>query len=97
MIEYISLAGISKELREKMIEKNGENEVLDLACNHQRVKNNIELLKSIGIKNIEDLLLNKSEIFLRPTEDLISKLSNINIYEFVNLVNTDYNEFEEIL
>lgn len=96
MIEYIELAGIDEVLKNKMIECLGYDTVLNMACNYKVVKNNIEILKSFGITNIEDLLLNKDYIFTLDNNKLINYFKKFNIPNFVNLINNDYNVIDEI-
>ena len=96
MIDDIEIAGISEVLKEKMIEKLGYDTVLNMACNYERVKDNIHLLQSIGITDIEQLLLNKNYIFLKKPDDILKKLSNFNISNLVSLINEDYNVIDEL-
>lgn len=96
MIEYISLAGIEDELKEKMLDVLGYDNVLNLACNYKLVKNNIDLFKQLGIENIEDLLLYKDYIFLKETRDIFNNFSKFNISEIVNLINNDYDAIDVV-
>ena len=97
MIEYINLIGISDEVIDEILDKLGYDIALSMACNYKKIRENINILKSIGITNINNLLLNKNEVFFIESSDLINKLSNINISNFVELVNNDYNAVDEIL
>lgn len=96
MIENINLIGISNEQVDLMIEKLGYDIVLSMACNHELVKANIELLKSLGINNINELLLNREGIFLIDTEELLSMFSKFNISQIVGLINEDYTVIDEL-
>ena len=68
MIEYIALAGISDELRDKMIDNLGYDSVLNLACNYELVKNNISLFRQLGIEDVDNLLLNKDYVLAFVTQ-----------------------------
>ena len=96
MIEYIALAGISDELKDKMIDVLGYDSVLNLACNYKLVKNNIDLLKQLGILDIESLLLNKYYIFLKETRDIFNNFTKYNISEIINLINEDYDAIDVV-
>ena len=96
MLEYIYLTGLNNELIEELTNTLEHNEILSLACNHERVKSNIELLKSFGIKNIDDLLLNRNYLFLKSTEEIAKKFSKFNIPVITELINTDYTVIDEV-
>lgn len=97
MIENITLIGISDEFADEMIDKLGYDSVLNLACNHELVKKNIELLKSFGIKDIEALLLNREHIFLKASEGIVKKFSKYNIPALAELINNDYTVIDEFI
>lgn len=96
MIENITKIGITSEFADKMIDRLGYNTVLNIACNYSLVKENINLLKSFGIKNIEDLLLNRSDIFLKNYDSLVKKFSKFNIPLLTKLINEDYTVIDEL-
>lgn len=97
MIENIELIGLENEMLELIKEKMDYDIILNMACNHELIKNNIDLLRSFGIKNIESLLLNRENIFFMETIDLQKKFNNYNIEALVNLINEDYTVIDEIL
>ena len=96
MIQDIELIGVDKEVIDELIDKLDYSDVLNLACNYEIVKNNIDLLKSLGVKNIDDLLINRSSLFLEKSEKLRKKFSEFNIPVFVNLINMDYTVVDEL-
>lgn len=96
MIDNIDLIGVEEETINEMMENLGYDGVLALACNYKLVKKNIELLKSFGIKNINELLINRDYIFLNDTEQLVKGFSKFNIPVLVDLINEDYNVIDEI-
>ena len=97
MIEDIKLIGITDEMMDDMIQKLGYDIVLNMACNHELIKANIDLLISLGIKNIYDLLLNRDNIFLIDTEELKNKFKRDDIEQLINLINNDYSYVDDIL
>jgi len=97
VIHDIKLTGISDEVIDKIFDQLGYDMALAMACNYKKIKENINILKSIGVINVDELLLNKNEIFFIECHDMINKLSNINISEFVNLVNQDCDAVDGVL
>ena len=97
MIEDIKLIGIDDDMLEKMISSLGYDLVLNLAVNHKLVSENIEFLKSLNIQVIDELLLNKTDIFLKETEELKNKFNKENIEYIVEIMNNDYTIIDELL
>ena len=97
MIDDIEFAGISEELKEKMIEELGYDTVLNMACNYERVKENIQTFKSIGINNVDELIMYNSDLFQKKPDELKNKLTKFNIPEVVKLINEDYTTIDDIL
>lgn len=96
MISDIELIGLDDNINDMLYDKLTNNELLSLACNYQKVKENIEYLKSYGINNITDLLINRTDIFLKSKEELAKAFTKVNIPVFVNILNNDYNIIDEI-
>lgn len=68
-----------------------------IAINHEIVNDNIKLLTSYGIINIDDLFVEKYYIFILKTEELVKKFSKYNIPVFVQIINNDFNAIDKIL
>ena len=74
------------------IEKNNEPSVVfDFLCNKDNASKIIEYFKSIGIEKIDELLINKIEIFLVDYDSLIKSFNNYDISTLVQLINEDIN------
>ncbi len=97
MIEDIVLTEINQDTLEKMYHQNGYDVMMSFACNHELVKKNIELLKSFGILKIEDLLINRSHLFLKDNEKLLKSFAKFNVANLVNLINEDYTMIDELM
>ena len=97
MIENIKLIGVDDNTIEKMVNILGYDIVLNMACNHELVNKNIQLLKSVGINNIEQLLLNREYIFLKDNDFIKNCLSKYNLQPIVPLINEDYSVIDEII
>ncbi len=96
MLDDIQTLGLSDDFYNEMLEKLGYDLTLNVACNCEKVKANIEILENFGIKNIESLLLNKTQIFFLDNEDLIKKFAQYNIPIVVNLINNDYTIIDDL-
>ena len=97
MIENMLLIGISDEFIDELIDKIGYDRVLIFACNYEKVKKNRDLLKSFGIKDIDNLMIKRSHLFLEEPEILLKKFSQFNIPVVVELINDDVNVIDEII
>ena len=97
MIENMLLIGICDEFIDELIDKIGYDRVLNLACNYEKVKKNRDLLKSFGIKDIDNLMIKRSHLFLEEPEILLKKFSQFNIPVVVELINDDVNVIDEII
>ena len=58
--------------------------------------NNLNYFKEIGIKRINDLLIERTDLFLVPTEILKEKLDKFNLNVLSELVNEDFCNLELI-
>jgi len=96
MIEDIKLIGLDSSLINEIIDKLGYDTALNMACNHEKIKANINLLKSLNIKSINELLLNRNDLFFIETEKLTKKFSKFNIMNLSYLINEDYTVIDEI-
>ena len=96
MIQDIELIGVGKNLIEKLMKNLEYDEVLCLACNHENVKKIIDFFKNIGIRNIDELLLNRYYIFL-DSDNIISAFNNIDLVNTVLKINDSYEYIDEII
>ena len=78
------------------INNGGYDEALNLSCNYELIKKNIELLKSYGIKNIKQLIIYKEDLFLKNINDIVKMFSSYNIPVFVSLINEDVTTIDEL-
>lgn len=97
MIEDINLTGLSEEIIDKIMEELGYDTVLSMACNYKKIKENVNLLKSINITNIDELLINRNELFFKDTNLLKEKIFRFDISSIVKLINDDYEIIDEVL
>lgn len=96
MINDLYNINLPKKILKKIYDNIDHNIVLSLSINHQLVNDNIDLLKSYGIVNINELFSNKCEIFMLDTQNIVKKFSKFNIPVIVSLINKDINVIDEI-
>ena len=61
------------------------------------VKKIIDFFKNIGIKNIDELLLNRYYIFLKDSDSIVSAFNNIDLVNTVLKINDSYDYIDEII
>lgn len=95
MIDNIDKININNEVKEKMINNLSNDILISLSLNYILVNQNIAYLESIGIKNIDLLLLNREYLFLNDTNYIKESIERFNLSSFVQLINDDYTIIDE--
>ena len=87
LLEY----GIKKETIEKIKEIKDDSEVFFCLTQKDNVTKVINYLQSINVKNIDDILLNRLELFYVPVNKIKESFEKYNINVLVQLLNEDIN------
>lgn len=87
LLEY----GIKKETIEKLKEIKDDSEVFYCLTQKDNVTKVINYLQSINVKNIDDILLNRIELFYVPVNKIKESFEKYNINVLVQLLNEDIN------
>lgn len=87
MIDFLIICGIRKQTIDKLNEN--PSNVYDLSINKDECIKIITYLKLIGIKNIDQLLLNSLGIFFKTKDEVVQLFLNKDIKEMVELINLD--------
>ena len=87
---------ISKECLEVVINTFDYDTIVSLAYNYENINNNIKMLKSYGLKDIDRFFIEKNHIFLIKSELLAKKFSKFNIPFFMEIINNDYSAIDKI-
>lgn len=95
-MEFLLPFGITKETIAQVIKNNDETLIENLICDQEMVINNLNYFKEIGIKRINDLLIERTDLFLVPIEILKEKLDKFNLNVLSELVNEDFCNLELI-
>lgn len=87
LLEY----GIKKETIEKIKEIKDDSEVFYCLTQKDNVTKVINYLRSINVKNIDDILLNRLELFYVSVNKIKESFEKYNINVLVQLLNEDIN------
>lgn len=68
----------------------------NLNCNMKNILEIINYLRSIGIINIKDLIIYKTDIFLDNKDNIVNLFSKFNINDIVNKINNNYEVIDEL-
>ena len=91
----IDKINVNSEIKEEMLNTLSNDILISLSLNYTLVNQNIAFLESIGIKNIDLLLLNREYIFLNDTNYIKESINKFNTSAFVQLINVDYTIIDE--
>ena len=89
MLDFLKLVDISDSTLEIINKTYDDAMKFNLSMNDENCLGIIIFMKKVGIKNIDDLLIDKPDWFLKTSEDLIEKI--ISNKELINQINEDYN------
>lgn len=90
-MQFLIDAGFKTDVIGDIEEKNEPSVVFDFLCNKDNVSKIIDYFKSIEIDKVDELLVNKIEIFLVDYDSLIKSFNNYDIPTLVQLINEDIN------
>lgn len=90
MIDFLKEINIKDEVLVEIIKTNNPSALSSLSVNEEECLKIINYMKEIGLICIDELLINRIDLFLSSFEKFIKKLSKFNIPVLVQLVNMDY-------
>ena len=96
MIDNLDKLKFNKEELEYIKDNLNYDTLVNVSFNYELVNNNIELLNSIGLTDLEDIFVTFTEFFLNDKEVNLKKFSKFNISALVSLIKEDYTVFNEI-
>ena len=97
MMENLEKINVSIDCMSRVCELVNPDVVISINNNYELINKNIELLRSYGIENIDEIFLNKHDMFLKETEQISKAFSNFNIPALVSIINEDYSVIDEVL
>lgn len=94
MLDFLKECNISSNSIDRLLKEKYPSELYDLESNKKECTKIINYLKEIGITNIEELLVNKTELFYKTKRYIENKLSRYDQKIYVNLISDDYNKID---
>ena len=88
MLDFLKNIDINEKTIEQMDLLLDEPIKFNLQVNAENCLGIIIFMQKIGIKNVDELLINKPEWFLKTTKEMIKLLSNNK--KLINQINEDY-------
>lgn len=83
MTDFLVISGIDLRVIEEL--KKEPSTIYDLYCNKEECVKIIRLLKLYGVKNINELILYKTRLFLKTKDEVLELFNKKNLVELVNL------------
>ena len=97
MLDFLQKENISKETIDIIYNRLDSNVIASLIDNEEECIKIINLLKDIGINNIEDLLMYETYIFLKQSGRVKDSLKEHDLNTIVNDINEDYSMVEKYI
>lgn len=88
-MDFLKKVGISDETIKSMLDNNSHQCLFNLECNQDECLRIIIFMKNIGIKTVDDLLINLPEIFIGTLSVFMKKLARYDILEVIRVVNDE--------
>lgn len=88
-MDFLKQVAISDETIKKMIENNSQQCLFNLECNQEECLKIIQFMNNIGIKTVDELLIQVPEIFIQSLSLFMKKLARYNILEVIKTVNDE--------
>lgn len=92
LLEY----NISDDTIKKIIENHEESMIFSVLCFKENVLEVIRYLESIYVEVLDELLINRLELFLLPKRKIQERFEKYNIQVLVELINEDINVLNNV-
>lgn len=92
LLEY----GILEDTIKKIKENHEESMIFSLLCFKDNVLDVIRYLQSIHVLAIDELLINRLELFFLPKEEIKERFERYNLSVLVELINEDINVLNNV-
>lgn len=96
MLDFLKDCGIKQEIIDYLENKLFENTQYCINCNEIEIKKIIKYFRSIGIKCIDDIILNNLDLFLLTSLEIEEKFNKYDIPRLVELINNNYEVIYQI-
>lgn len=92
LLEY----NISDDTIKKIIENHEDSMIFSVLCFKENVLEVIRYLESIHVEVLDELLINRLELFLLPKRKIQERFEKYNIQVLVELINEDINVLNNV-
>ena len=96
MIDFLKDLGISNETLDSLYKNLSEGVIYSLSCNEYEIVEIIKYFKEIGIKDIDQLFLSKTGLFIESLKDIKELFKNKDIKSTVEMINSDIDYIDEL-
>ena len=90
------LLKIDDDTIKKIIENHEESMIFSVLCFKENVLEVIRYLESIHVEVLDELLINRLELFLLPKRKIQERFEKYNIQVLVELINEDINVLNNV-
>lgn len=95
-MDFLKKWNISEQTITKIIENNDDTVVFNFLCFEENVNQIISYLSELGVTVVEELLINRIELFTMDISKIKEHFDNYNIEVLVKLINEDINALNNI-
>lgn len=96
-MQHLIEIGINEDVINEIKDNNNELVITDLNFNYKKVKEIMDIFKSLNINNIDDYLIYKTDIFYYKPDYIIEKFNKYEKEQLIDLLKEDINNIDEIL
>ena len=96
MLDFLEDYGIQNEVILEMEKVNTEANIFNFNSNEYDVGKIIKFFRELGINCIDDLLVNKIDLFFLRFDDIKKLFYKYDLYKLVELINKDYNIVDKL-
>ena len=96
MLEFLKDYGIEDSVILEIEKVNTSTNIYNLNCNEYDAGKIINFLRELGVRCINQLLVNKIELFFFRYDDVKRLFYKYDLYKLVELINQDYNIVDKL-
>lgn len=96
MIDFLLECNIKKDTVNALNSRLPSSTIFSLSCNEYEINKIIMYLKKIGIKCIDDILINYTDLFFNTYDEFVSIFKKYDIKKLVEFINKDYNVLSQL-
>lgn len=95
-MKFLEENGINKETIKKIIENNDETLIDNMESEIENIIQNLKYFKEVGIQRIENLIVERLDLFFIPNEKIKENFNKFNKQVLAKFINQDFANIELI-